>query len=274
MKNFLLLEQQIEQAYDKKELMQDTLHQNAVQTVIDSLDKGHIRVAEKKSGQWQVNAWVKKAIFLYFYSRSLESIDCGGLQFFDKIPLKKNFAEAKIRIVPPGVARYGSYLAPGTVLMPGYVNIGAYVGEGSMIDTFATVGSGAQVGKGVHISGGVGIGGVLEPPSAQPVIIEDHVFIGSRCIIAEGVQVKEGAVLGANVVLTASTPIIDVTQAEVVITKGSIPEKAVVIPGTMPKTFAAGTFQVPCAMIIGKRKASTDEKTSLNEVLRTFQVAT
>ena len=245
----------------------------AVEAVIAALDAGHLRVAEKLDEVWQTHAWVKQAILLYFALRPLEPIEAGGLLYYDKIPVKRDLAAAGIRVVPPGVARYGAHLEPGTILMPGFVNIGAHVGSGTMIDTWATVGSCAQVGRGVHLSGGVGIGGVLEPPAASPVIVEDGAFIGSRCILVEGVVVEREAVLGANVVLTASTPIVDVTGAEPVITKGRVPARAVVIPGTMPKTFPAGTYQVPCALVIGQRKASTDQKTSLNDVLRTFQVA-
>jgi 2,3,4,5-tetrahydropyridine-2,6-dicarboxylate N-succinyltransferase len=229
-------------------------------------------VAEKGDGEWRVNAWVKQAILLYFAMRPLEPIEAGGLSFHDKVPVKRNLEAQGIRVVPPGVARYGSFLEPGCVMMPGYVNIGAYVGSGTMVDTWATVGSCAQVGKGVHISGGVGIGGVLEPPGASPVIIEDGAFLGSRSIIVEGVMVEKEAVLGANVVLTASTPIIDVTGSEPRTLKGRVPARSVVIPGTQPKRFPAGEFQVPCALIIGERKESTDRKTSLNDVLRTFDV--
>jgi 2,3,4,5-tetrahydropyridine-2-carboxylate N-succinyltransferase len=215
---------------------------------------------------------VKEAILLYFAIRPLEPMEAGGLHFYDKIATKRNLQEQGIRVVPPGVARYGSFLEPGCVLMPGYVNIGAYVGAGTMVDTWATVGSCAQVGKGVHLSGGVGLGGVLEPPGASPVIVEDGAFIGSRCIVVEGVVVEEEAVLGANVVLTASTPIIDVSGSTPRITKGRVPARSVVIPGTQEKEFPAGRFHVPCALIIGERKESTDKKTSLNDVLRTFDV--
>jgi 2,3,4,5-tetrahydropyridine-2-carboxylate N-succinyltransferase len=255
----------------------DRLKEKEIQLVVEEaiarLDRGEIRVAEKIAGAWQVNAWVKEAILLYFAMRPLAPMEAGDLAFFDKVPVKTNLKSAGVRVVPPGVARYGSFLEPGVILMPGYVNIGAYVGSGTMVDTWATVGSCAQVGKGVHLSGGVGLGGVLEPPTATPVIIEDGAFIGSRCIVVEGVLVEEEAVLGANVVLTSSTPIIDVTGSEPLITKGRIPARSVVIPGTMPKQFPAGIFHVPCALIIGTRKESTDKKTSLNEVLRTFNVA-
>jgi 2,3,4,5-tetrahydropyridine-2-carboxylate N-succinyltransferase len=245
---------------------------DAVFSTLAELDAGRLRVAEKREGSWQVNVWVKQAILLYFALRPLEPIDCGGLVFHDKVPVKRDLAAAGIRVVPPGVARYGSFLEPGVILMPGYVNLGAYVGAGSMVDTWATVGSCAQIGRGVHLSGGVGIGGVLEPPQASPVIIEDGAFIGSRCIVVEGVLVESEAVLGANVVLTASTPIVDVTGSEPVVGRGRVPARSVVIPGSWPKTFPAGTFHVPCALIIGQRKPSTDQKTSLNEALRTFEV--
>lgn len=244
----------------------------AVFSTLAELDAGRLRVAEKREGSWHVNVWVKQAILLYFALRPLEPIDCGGLVFHDKVPVKRDLAAAGIRVVPPGVARYGSFLEPGVILMPGYVNLGAYVGAGSMVDTWATVGSCAQIGRGVHLSGGVGIGGVLEPPQASPVIIEDGAFIGSRCIVVEGVLVESEAVLGANVVLTASTPIVDVTGSEPVVQRGRVPARSVVIPGSWPKTFPAGTFHVPCALIIGQRKPSTDQKTSLNEALRTFEV--
>jgi 2,3,4,5-tetrahydropyridine-2-carboxylate N-succinyltransferase len=229
-------------------------------------------VAERGDDGWRVNAWVKEAILLYFAQRPLEPVEAGALRFFDKVPTKQALAEQGIRVVPPGVARYGSFLEPGCVLMPGYVNIGAWVGSGTMVDTWATVGSCAQIGRNVHLSGGVGIGGVLEPPGATPVIIEDGCFIGSRSIVVEGVMVEEEAVLGAGTVLTASTPIVDVTGPEPVISKGRVPARSVVIPGSLPKQFPAGTFHVPCALLIGQRKESTDRKTSLNDVLRTFDV--
>jgi 2,3,4,5-tetrahydropyridine-2,6-dicarboxylate N-succinyltransferase len=260
-------------AFAERELMRSRECKDAVDAVIHWLDRGEVRVAEKVDGEWRVNAWVKEAILLYFAQRPLALIEAGGLEFYDKVPVKHDLERQGIRVVPPGVARFGSFLEPGCVLMPGYVNIGAYVGAGTMVDTWATVGSCAQIGKGVHLSGGVGVGGVLEPPGARPVIIEDGAFIGSRCIVVEGVLVEEEAVLGANVVLTASTPIVDVTGGEPVITKGRVPARSVVIPGTMPKEFPAGTFQVPCALLIGQRTESTDRKTSLNDVLRTFNVA-
>jgi len=245
----------------------------AVEETIAALDRGALRVAEKVDGEWRAHAWVKQAILLYFRMRRMETIEVGPFEFRDKIPLKKNLEEQGVRVVPPGVARYGSFLEPGVVLMPGYVNIGARVGSGTMIDTWATVGSCAQIGREVHLSGGVGIGGVLEPPQARPVVIEDHAFVGSRCVVVEGVWVGAGAVLGANTVLTASTPIVDVRGAEPVITRGHVPERAVVIPGSLPKVFPAGSFGVPCALIIGERKPSTDEKTSLEQALRDYEVS-
>lgn len=266
------LERTIGEAFRDRDLLQGQHTRDAVETVINLLDRGELRVAEKADGEWRVNAWVKEAILLYFALRPLDPINAGDLRFFDKIETKQNLQEQGIRVVPPGVARYGSFMEPGCVLMPGYVNIGAYVGTGTMVDTWATVGSCAQVGRNVHLSGGVGLGGVLEPPGAQPVIIEDGCFIGSRCIVVEGVIVEEEAVLGANVVLTASTPIVDVTGSEAVITKGRVPARSVIIPGSIPKEFPAGTFHVPCALRIGERKPSTDRKTSLNDVLRTFNV--
>lgn len=241
--------------------------------VVEKVDKGELRVAEKINGLWQVNDWVKKAILLYFPSRDMETFEVGPMEFYDKIPLKKNYAERGVRVVPHAVARYGSFIQKGVVLMPSYVNIGAYVDEGTMVDTWATVGSCAQIGKHVHLSGGVGIGGVLEPPQAAPVIIEDGAFIGSRCIVVEGVRVEEEAVLGANVVLTASTKIIDVSGKEPIEYKGVVPARSVVIPGSLPKQFNAGTYHVHCALIIGKRTESTDKKTSLNQALRDFDVA-
>jgi 2,3,4,5-tetrahydropyridine-2-carboxylate N-succinyltransferase len=244
-----------------------------VDEVIDALDRGRLRVAEPRDGTWVTNAWIKQAILLYFARRESREIDAGDLRFFDKLPLKKNFEKLGARCVPPGVARYGSYLGRGAILMPGFVNVGAYVDDGTMVDTWATVGSCAQIGKHVHLSGGVGIGGVLEPPQAQPVIIEDGAFIGSRCIVVEGVRVETEAVLGAGVVLTASTPIVDVRGSEPITTKGTIPARAVVIPGSIPKDFAAGTFGVPCALVIGTRSESTDNKVSLNAALREYDVA-
>jgi len=267
------LEGVITGAYRDRERLHDAAVRDAVEQVIARLDRGELRVAEPvEGGEWRVHAWVKEAILLYFALRPLEPVEAGALHFYDKIPVKRDLAAQGIRVVPPGVARYGSFLEPGCVLMPGYVNIGAYVGAGTMIDTWATVGSCAQIGAGVHLSGGVGIGGVLEPPGAVPVVVEDGAFIGSRSIVVEGVHVEREAVLGAGVVLTASTPILDVTGPEPKELRGRVPARSVVIPGTQPKEFPAGTYHVPCALIIGERKASTDRKTSLNEVLRTFNV--
>lgn len=266
------LETTISQAFADRDLLKDPAVRESVESVIDLLDRGQVRVAEKVGGEWRVNAWVKEAILLYFAIRPLEPSEAGDLRFYDKIQTKRNLEEQGIRVVPPGVARYGSFLEGGCVLMPGYVNIGAHVGAGTMVDTWATVGSCAQIGKNVHLSGGVGIGGVLEPPGASPVIIEDGAFVGSRCIVVEGIVVEEEAVLGANVVLTSSTPIIDVTGDSPRAITGRIPARSVVIPGSQPKQFKAGTFYTPCALIIGQRKESTDRKTSLNDVLRTFDV--
>ncbi|CAN5379396.1 2,3,4,5-tetrahydropyridine-2,6-dicarboxylate N-succinyltransferase [soil metagenome] len=262
----------ISAAYEEPELRSGSEVRAAVEETIALLDRGEVRVAEPTDSGWRVNAWVKQAILLYFAQRPLEPIEAGGISFFDKVPVKRDLEAQGIRVVPPGVARYGSFLEPGCVLMPGYVNIGAYVGTGTMVDTWATVGSCAQIGRGVHLSGGVGIGGVLEPPGASPVIVEDGAFIGSRCVVVEGVIVEREAVLGANVVLTASTPIVDVTGDSPRVTRGRLPARSVVIPGNQPKELPAGTYQVPCALVIGQRKESTDRKTSLNEVLRTFDV--
>jgi 2,3,4,5-tetrahydropyridine-2,6-dicarboxylate N-succinyltransferase len=266
------LESLISAAYQDRERLKQAETREAVVAVIDALDRGRLRVAERGPEGWSTNAWVKEAILLYFALRPLEPMEAGSLEFYDKIPTKRNLREQGIRVVPPGVARYGSFLEPGCVLMPGYVNIGAYVGAGTMVDTWATVGSCAQIGTGVHLSGGVGIGGVLEPPGASPVIVEDGAFIGSRSIVVEGVVVEEEAVLGANVVLTASTPIIDASVAEPTTHRGRVPARSVVIPGSIPKEFPGGVYHVPCALIIGQRKESTDRKTSLNDVLRTFDV--
>src|SRR5690349_18986418 len=244
-----------------------------VEQVMRMLDEGEIRVAAPTDTGWQVNEWAKKAILLSFRTRGMETIEVGPYEYHDKMPLKTGWAEKGVRVVPPATARQGAYIAPGVVLMPSYVNVGAWVGAGTMVDTWATVGSCAQIGKGVHLSGGVGIGGVLEPPQAAPVIIEDHCFLGSRSIVVEGVHVEEGAALGANVVLTASTPIIDVTGPSPVVTRGRVPRHSVVIPGTWPKEFPAGTFHVPCALVIGRRKESTDRKTSLEGALREYDVA-
>ena len=243
-----------------------------IKEIIQKLDNGEIRVVKKIDNEWVVNEWVKKSISLYFSIQNLKVIESGDVIYFDKLEPKKNYESLKIRVVPPGIVRYGAFCEPGVVVMPGFVNIGAYVSSGTMVDTWATVGSCAYIGKNVHLSGGVGIGGVLEPPSAMPVIIEDGAFIGSRAIIVEGVRIGKGAVIGANVTITSSTPIIDVSGEEPIEYKGVVPENSVVIPGTRPKTFPSGEYDVQCALIIGKRKESTNEKTSLNEALRTFGV--
>ena len=263
----------IEEAWEDRALLEDKSVQEVIRSVIDQLDKGDLRVAEPTANGWQVNEWVKKAVVLYFPIQSMETLQAGPLEFHDKIPLKTGYKEKGIRVVPHAVARHGAYISPGTILMPSYVNIGAYVDKGTMVDTWATVGSCAQIGKNVHLSGGVGIGGVLEPLQAAPVIIEDNAFIGSRCIVVEGVRVETEAVLGANVVLTASTKIIDITGDQPVESKGLVPARSVVIPGSYTKPFSAGDFQVPCALIIGRRKESTDKKTSLNDALRTYDVS-
>ena len=243
-----------------------------IETTIKELDNGNIRVVNNKNGEWSLNEWVRDAILLFFSIRNLKEISANDLIYYDKLEPKNNYKDLGIRVVPPGVVRYGAFCEPGVVVMPAFVNIGAYVGSGTMVDTWATVGSCAQIGRNVHLSGGVGIGGVLEPPGAMPVIIEDNAFIGSRSIIVEGVRVKKGAVIGANVTITASTPIIDVTGEKPIETKGEVPENSVVIPGSRPKDFPSGVFNTPCALIIGTRKESTDEKTSLNDALRTFGV--
>jgi 2,3,4,5-tetrahydropyridine-2-carboxylate N-succinyltransferase len=263
----------IEAAWDDRALLQEEETQQAIRSVIDQLDQGIIRVAEPTDSGWLVNEWVKKAVVLYFPIQKMETIETGPFEFHDKIPLKTGYKEKGIRVVPHAVARKGAYISSGTILMPSYVNIGAYVDEGTMVDTWATVGSCAQIGKNVHLSGGVGIGGVLEPLQAAPVIIEDNAFIGSRCIVVEGIHVETEAVLGANVVLTGSTKIIDVTDDEPIEHKGRVPARSVVIPGSYTKAFAAGDYQVPCALIIGKRKESTNKKTSLNDALREHNVA-
>ena len=263
----------IESAWENRALLQEEQTQEAIRSVIDQLDHGTLRVAEPTNNGWQVNEWVKKAVVLYFPIQKMETLEAGPLEFHDKIPLKTGYKEKGIRVVPHAVARKGAYISAGTILMPSYVNIGAYVDEGTMVDTWATVGSCAQIGKHVHLSGGVGIGGVLEPLQASPVIIEDNAFLGSRSIVVEGVHVEKEAVLGANVVLTASTKIIDVTQEEPVFYEKKIPARSVVIPGSYTKKFPAGDYQVPCAFIIGQRKESTDKKTSLNNALREHQVA-
>jgi len=263
----------IEKAWEDRTLLQNKEVVEAVESVIEAIDKGKLRVAEPTENGWRVNEWVKKAVVMYFPIRQMETIEVGPFEFHDKIALKSNYKELGVRVVPHAVARYGSYISKGVILMPSYVNIGAYVDEGTMVDTWATVGSCAQIGKNVHLSGGVGIGGVLEPLQAAPVIIEDGAFIGSRCIVVEGVRVRKEAVLGANVVLTKSTKIIDVTGDDPIEMRGEVPERSVVIPGSYTKHFPAGDFQVPCALIIGKRKASTDLKTSLNDALREHDVA-
>ncbi|WP_185290333.1 2,3,4,5-tetrahydropyridine-2,6-dicarboxylate N-succinyltransferase [Chryseobacterium lactis] len=267
------LKQTIENIWDNRELLQNEDSQKAIREVVSLLDSGELRVAEPTENGWQVNEWVKKAVVMYFPIQKMETIEVGPFEFHDKIPLKKNYAEKGVRVVPHAIAREGSFVASGVIMMPSYVNIGAYVDSGTMVDTWATVGSCAQIGKNVHLSGGVGIGGVLEPLQAAPVIIEDDCFIGSRCIVVEGVHVEKEAVLGANVVLTASTKIIDVTGDTPIEIKGRVPARSVVIPGSYTKQYPAGEYQVPCALIIGQRKESTDKKTSLNDALRDNNVA-
>lgn len=262
----------IEEAWNDRALLNNNAYADAINEVILQLDKGVVRVAEPEGDGWKVNEWIKKAVILYFPLRQMEVSEAGPMEFHDKIPLKHNYKQLGVRVVPHAIARHGSYLAPGVILMPSYVNIGAYVDSNTMVDTWATVGSCAQIGKNVHLSGGVGIGGVLEPVQAAPVIIEDGCFIGSRCIVVEGARIGAEAVLGANVVITKSTRIIDVSGPEPVEYNGYVPPRSVVIPGTYPKKFPAGEFQVSCALIIGKRKASTDLKTSLNEALREFSI--
>jgi 2,3,4,5-tetrahydropyridine-2-carboxylate N-succinyltransferase len=268
------MRQAIEAAWENRALLSEKATIEAIEHVIEDLDKGLLRVAEPlDDGTWQVNEWVKKAVVLYFPIRQMETIEVGPFEFHDKMALKRNYKDLGVRVVPHAIARYGAYVAPGVIMMPSYINIGAYVDSNTMVDTWATVGSCAQIGKDVHLSGGVGIGGVLEPLQATPVVIEDGAFIGSRCIVVEGVRVGKEAVLGANVVLTKSTKIIDVTGPEPIEFNGYVPERSVVIPGSYTKTFIAGDYQVPCALIIGKRKASTDLKTSLNDALREHNVA-
>jgi 2,3,4,5-tetrahydropyridine-2-carboxylate N-succinyltransferase len=268
------MRQAIEAAWENRALLSEKATIQAIEHVIEDLDKGLLRVAEPlEDGTWQVNEWVKKAVVMYFPIRQMETIEVGPFEFHDKMALKRNYKDLGVRVVPHAIARYGAYVAPGVIMMPSYINIGAYVDSNTMVDTWATVGSCAQIGKDVHLSGGVGIGGVLEPLQAAPVIIEDGAFIGSRCIVVEGVRVGKEAVLGANVVLTKSTKIIDVTGPEPIEFNGYVPERSVVIPGSYTKTFAAGDYQVPCALIIGQRKASTDLKTSLNDALREHNVA-
>jgi 2,3,4,5-tetrahydropyridine-2,6-dicarboxylate N-succinyltransferase len=267
------LQQTIENIWDNRDLLQNEDSQKVIREVISLVDKGELRTAEPTENGWQVNEWVKKAVVMYFPIQKMETIEVGPFEFHDKMPLKRNYAEKGVRVVPHAIAREGAYIAPGVILMPSYVNIGAYVDSGTMVDTWATVGSCAQIGKNVHLSGGVGIGGVLEPLQAAPVIIEDDCFIGSRCIVVEGVHVEKEAVLGANVVLTASTKIIDVTGETPIEIKGRVPARSVVIPGSYTKRYPAGEYQVPCALIIGQRKESTDKKTSLNDALRDNNVA-
>lgn len=266
----------VEEAWNDRSLLSNPTYSNVIFEVVKELDAGKLRIAEppaEEGGNWKVNDWIKKAVVLYFPLSKMETIEIGPFEFHDKIPLKKNFADGQVRVVPHAIARYGSFIEPGSILMPSYVNIGAYIGSGTMVDTWATVGSCAQIGKNVHLSGGVGIGGVLEPPQASPTIIEDDCFIGSRCIVVEGVHVEKEAVLGANVVLTQSTHIIDVTQENPITHKGRVPAGSVVIPGTYTKAFPAGSYQVACALIIGKRSPSTDKKVSLNNALREYNVA-
>ncbi len=263
----------IEEAWNDRQLLKKSKTVSAIEELIKMLDLGKVRVAEPDGEGWKVNEWVKKGVILYFPTRKMRNSSAGPLWFYDKIPLKENYDKLGIRVVPHAVARYGAFISPGVILMPSYVNIGAYIGEGTMVDTWATVGSCAQIGKHVHLSGGVGIGGVLEPVQAAPVIIEDNAFIGSRCIIVEGARVGKEAVLGANVVITGSTKIIDVSGSEPQEYKGYIPPRSVVIPGSFPKKFPAGEYNVPCALIIGQRKASTDKKTSLNNALREYNVS-
>ena len=264
----------IEAAFENTALVSEKAYQEAVFEVLEKLDKGQLRVAEQQGAEWVINEYVKKAILLYFRIMPMRKITIGNeFEFFDKIPLKKNFDTRQIRVVPHALVRYGAFVNTGVILMPSYVNIGSYVDSGTMVDTWATVGSCAQIGKNVHLSGGTGIGGVLEPLQAAPVIIEDDVFVGSRCIVVEGVRVQKEAVLGANVVLTASSKIIDVTGSKPIEYQGIVPERSVVIPGSVPKKFPAGEYQLPCALIIGKRKESTDKKTSLNQTLREHNIS-
>ncbi len=267
------LKTQIEKIWNDRNLLQQDENQQIIRNIIEELDKGRLRVAEPTPNGWQVNEWIKKAVIMYFPIQKMRVMEAGPMEFYDKMDLKKDYEALGVRVVPHAVARYGAFLAKSVIMMPSYVNIGAFVDEGTMVDTWATVGSCAQIGKHVHLSGGVGIGGVLEPVQASPVIIEDNCFIGSRCIVVEGVRVGKEAVLGANVVLTQSTKIIDVSGNEPVEYKGYVPERSVVIPGSYTKKFPAGEYQVNCALIIGKRKASTDLKTSLNDALRDFGVA-
>jgi len=267
------LQEIIEKAWEDRSLLTDATTIKSIREVVNLLNEGELRCAEPTANGWQVNEWVKKAVVLYFPIQKMEVMEAGIFEYHDKIPLKTGYKERGIRVVPHAVARHGAYISSGVIMMPSYVNIGAYVDAGTMVDTWATVGSCAQIGKNVHLSGGVGIGGVLEPLQAAPVIIEDNAFVGSRCIVVEGVRVESEAVLGANVVLTASTKLIDVTGPEPIITKGLVPARSVVIPGSYTKEFPAGSYQVPCALIIGTRKESTNKKTSLNDALREYDVA-
>ena len=263
----------IESAWNNRDLLEESETQETIRSVIEQLDQGKIRVAEPFENGWRVNEWIKKAVVLYFPIQKMETHEAGPLEFHDKIPLKSGYKEKGIRVVPHALSRHGSYISKGVIMMPSFVNIGAYVDEGTMVDTWATVGSCAQIGKNVHLSGGVGIGGVLEPLQAAPVIVEDNAFLGSRSIVVEGVRIEEEAVLGANVVLTSSTKIIDITGDKPKELKGVVPKRSVVIPGSYTKEFPAGNYQVPCALIIGKRKESTNKKTSLNDALRTHDIA-
>jgi 2,3,4,5-tetrahydropyridine-2-carboxylate N-succinyltransferase len=263
----------IEEAFDRPSAVESPDVQAAVEETIRLVDAGELRMAEKIDGDWKINAWLQKAILLFFRVRQMETIEIGPFEYYDKIPLKRDYARRGVRVVPPATARYGSFIEKGVVLMPSYVNIGAWVGSGTMVDTWATVGSGAQIGRDVHLAGGVGIGGVLEPPGARPVIVEDGAFIGSRCIVVEGTLVEEGAVLAANVSLSSTTHIIDVTQNPPVTLTGRVPARSVVVPGSRPRQFAGGEYQVSCALIIGQRTASTDQKTALNAVVREFNIS-
>jgi 2,3,4,5-tetrahydropyridine-2,6-dicarboxylate N-succinyltransferase len=268
-----MIRERVEAAFEDRELLQEEEHRKVVFDAIAALDRGELRVAQKEGGEWRSNAWVMKAISLYFVIAEMETIEAGPFEYHDKIPTKKNLAAAGVRVVPPGTVRYGAFVEPGVVVMPGYVNIGAWVGSGTMVDTWATVGSGAQIGRNVHLAGGVGIGGVLEPPGAMPVVVEDGAFVGSRAVVVEGVRVEEEAVLGANVVLTSSTRIMDVTGEEEVVHRGRVPPRSVVVAGTRAREFPAGSYQLQSALIIGQRRESTDQKTSLNEALRQFGVS-
>jgi len=267
------LRRDVHAAYVDRALLSDGRYRDAVEQTIALLDRGEVRTAAPADGDWEVHAWVAEAINLYFAVAEMRVMELPPFTFHDKIPIKSDHEAAGVRVVPPGTARYGSFLGRGVVLMPGYVNIGAYVGARTMVDTWATVGTGAQIGEDVHLAGGVGIGGILEPPGSRPVIVQDGAFIGSRCILVEGMHVEAEAVLGANVVLTASTPIIDVTGPEEVVHRGRVPARSVVVAGTRPKTFPAGTYEMACALIIGQRKESTDRKTSLNDTLREFAIS-